>query len=187
MKRNFRHKGSTLLVVMIFLILMSLFAINSFNTSTGNLRIVGNSQARQESIAAAQMAIEKTISTSKFTTEPAAVAALPVTIDIDGDGTTDYSVRMTPAPSCYRARVLKMSELTTAQLRADCGGDSAGYKPGPEGSGGVSSEGAGDSRCADTDWNLRALVSDTKTGTSVAINQGVAVRVDAIDAESSCL
>ncbi|HAL39750.1 MAG TPA: hypothetical protein DCP03_17240, partial [Polaromonas sp.] len=55
------QRGATLLVAMIFLILMSLFAISAFKSSTGNLRIIGNMQSRQEAIAVGQKAIEDTI------------------------------------------------------------------------------------------------------------------------------
>jgi len=70
MNHQSTQRGATLVVALIFLVLMSLFAISAFNSSTGNMRIVGNTQARQESLSAAQLAVEKTISSSNFHTNP---------------------------------------------------------------------------------------------------------------------
>ena len=79
-----RQRGAAMIVALIVLILMSVFAISAFNSSSANLRIVGNMQARQEGISAAQDAIERTISSAAFTIDPAAVAASAVDLDIDG-------------------------------------------------------------------------------------------------------
>ena len=73
-----------------------------------------HSQARQEVVAAAQAATELTLSTPLFTQDPVAVAAGAIPIDIDGDAVPDYQATLTPAPSCYRVRVLKVNELDPA-------------------------------------------------------------------------
>ena len=51
-------------------------------------------------------------------------------------------------------------------------------------SGGVGA--AGNSLCANTEWNVRAEVADARTGAKVAVNQGVAIRVLETDAANSC-
>lgn len=167
-----KQLGATLLVVMIFLILMSLFAISTFTTSTGNLRVVGNMQVKQEGMAAAQQAIEFVISSEMFTTDPVLVSESPVDVDIDGNGTVDYVVRISPKPSCYRVTPVP-----------DC--DS-----GPPASSGVSGTvlvglpGTGvASTCFTREWNVRALVTDPRSGLTVAVNQGVAVP----SSDSTCL
>jgi hypothetical protein len=45
---------------------------------------------------------------------------------------------------------------------------------------------AGDSLCANSEWNVAASVSDPITNTSVTVQQGVAVRVVASDAKNYC-
>ena len=55
MKTPSSQRGATLVLALIFLVLMSLFALSAFNSSSSNLRIVGNTQARQESLATAQV------------------------------------------------------------------------------------------------------------------------------------
>lgn len=181
-----RQQGATLVVAMIFLILMSLFAISAFKGSTGNLRIIGNMQAEQESVAVAQKAIEKTLSSSLFTTNPAAVAATPVAVDIDGNGSNDYTAKLNPQPKCYRTKAIKSTALNPA-LTADL----ACMKSSVVQQGGLdipdAAADAGNSLCANSEWNVGATVEDLRTGTKVTVNQGVAVRVLQTDAANLCL
>ncbi len=179
-----RARGVTLIIALIMMAALGLLAAWAMKSSTTNLRIVGNGQARLESFAAAQAAIEQTISSPLFTQQPAALAALPINIDIDGDGVPDQIARLSPAPACYRLRVVKMSELDAATaadlpcLRSSSA-QNAGIDTG-------SASGGADSLCADSEWNVRAEVSDTATGAKVAVNQGVAVRGLVTDAINSC-
>jgi hypothetical protein len=180
-----RQRGATLVVALIFLILMSLFAISAFNNSNVNIRVVGNMQARQEAVGAAQVALEQTISSPTFSSSPDAVAANPVAVDIDGNGTQDYEVKMIPRPKCFRAKPIKSSELDPA-LAADL----ACMKSGVVSNAGLETPGsttAGNSLCSNSEWNIRAEVTDGRTGAKVAVNQGVALRVLETDATNACL
>jgi hypothetical protein len=180
-----RQRGATLIVALILLVALAMLSVWSFNTSTTNLRVVGNSQARQEVVAAAQGAIEQTISSPLFTQQPAEVAAAAIPIDVDGDGHADYQARLTPPPSCYRVRVLKVNELdpSSASDRA-CLGSSTNPGSGIETVG--SAPPTGDSLCADSEWNLRAVVDDARTNSTGAVNQGIAVRALTTDTANSC-
>lgn len=183
--KKYQH-GVTLAVTMIFLILISLFAVTAFKNSTGNLRIVGNMQSRQESIAVAQKALEQTISSTYFTTNPADVAATPVLVDIDGDGTIDYRATLNPQPHCFRTKAIKSSELNPT-LAADL----SCMKSGTVQLGGLdtpdAAADAGNSLCANSEWNIGAQVVDVRSGTKVVVNQGIAVRVLQTDAANACL
>ena len=186
MKLKSTQQGVTLVIAMIFLILMSLFAVSAFKGSTGNLRIIGNMQSRQESIAVGQKALEQTISSAVFTTNPAAVAATPVTVDIDGNGSVDYTATLNPQPRCYRTKVIKASELDPS-LAADlsCMKSNVVLQGGldtPD-----SAAEAGNSLCANSEWNVGAQVVDQRTGAKVVLNQGIAVRVLETDAVNACL
>jgi len=158
-------------VALIFLVLMSLFAISAFNSSSSNLRIVGNSQARQESLAAAQVAVEVTISSADFATNPAKVAASPVQVDMDGNGATDYTATLTPAPTCTRVRPLKLPDPVPGDPDpfAACR-SSTTLVPG----------------CLDTEWNIRAEVTDSRSNAQLAVHQGVSVGVPALLLPESC-
>ena len=59
-KRN--QSGATLFVALVFLLIMTLYAVSSINMSTVNLRIIGNMQAMKYMDAAAQDAIEQKLS-----------------------------------------------------------------------------------------------------------------------------
>ena len=181
-----RQCGATLVIALIMLMVLALLAIQAFNSSLTNQRIVANTQARAQALAAVQAAIEVTISSSQFSRTPAEVAAIPILIDIDGDGVHKYTVMLSPAPACYRKKVIPVSALDlTAPAFKDrnCLGSS-------QRDFGTDSDQVGanpDSICANTDWNVRAMVTDAATQASVAIDQGVSVRVLTPDADNNCL
>lgn len=186
--RPSRSRGATLVVALIFLVLMSLFAISAFNSSSSNMRVVGGTQARQESQAAAQMALEETISSSEFHTNPAGVAASPVPVDIDGNGTADYSARLTPQPYCYRAvpTALPPAPKRGTDRYREC---RSSIQTNPtfvdDGSGGGAND-ANPLGCADAEWNVRATVTDAATRTTVASSQGIAVTMYQYQVADNC-
>jgi len=77
-----RERGAALFVVMIMMVVMAWFGISALRLSGQNQQIVVNSQARHHATAAAQRAIEQTISSNLFTVDPVAVAATPITSDV---------------------------------------------------------------------------------------------------------
>jgi len=183
--RRDTQRGATLIIALIMLVALAMLSTWAFNGSQMNMRVVGNSQARQEVVGAAQAAIELTISSQLFAADPVAVAASAIPIDVDGDAQADYQVQLTPPPSCYRVRVLKVNELdpTSASDRA-CLGSSGAPNPGIETTG--STPPTGDSLCADSEWNLRAVVNDPRSNAAAAINQGVAIRSLSTDTANAC-
>jgi hypothetical protein len=179
------QRGATLIIALIMLVALALLSAWAFNGSQMNMRVVGNSQARQEVVGAAQAAIELTISSQLFATSPAAVAASAIPIDVNGDSQPDYQVQLTPPPSCYRVRVLKVNELDPGNAgdRA-CLGSSGSPNPGIETAG--STPPTGDSLCANSEWNVRAVVNDPLSNANAAVNQGVAIRSLSTDAQNAC-
>jgi Tfp pilus assembly protein PilX len=93
------QRGATLFVALIFLLIMTLFAITSINMSTVNLRIVGNMQAVKYMDSAAQEAIEQKISSSD--SFASSVGATTVTSTISG---TNFTVNVA-APDCIDSQV----------------------------------------------------------------------------------
>jgi len=183
-KTGRQQRGVTLIVALIMLVALAMLAVWGFNTSTTNLRVVGNTQARQEALSAAQGAVEQTISSPLFIQNAAAFNNAVIPIDVDGDGNTEYDAVLTQ-PGCYRARVLKVNELDPA-LASDrsCLGSSSAHNSGIEVEGAASP--TGDSLCADSEWNVRAVVTDARTNASVAVNQGISVRSLSTDTENNC-
>lgn len=181
-----RQRGAALFVVLILLVVMAWFAVSTFRLSSQQVQIVGNMQTRQEALAAAQRAIEETISTSLFAQDPVAVAATPITTDVDNDGTVDYTALLSPRPSCYRTRTIKTAELdvTNPKDRVCLQSSGSGGNPFVEQPGGAVS--AGNSECANAEWDVAAQVDDPRSETSVAIHQGVGLRMITADASNFC-
>jgi len=154
------QRGSTLLVALIMLVLLTLTAVSAINSTTTSLQMVGNAQFTEEANAAAQQAIENVISSNGFeTTAPA-----PQNIDINNDGTADYTVTFSPAPQCISVKAVTVGDPGVPTICA-------------------SSIGA---VCFWTEWDIRAVVSDAKTGASVNLHQGVKTIAGLNAAVASC-
>jgi hypothetical protein len=180
-----RQRGATLFVVVVILIAVAWFAMTGFRISGQHLQLVGNDQAQRHVAAAAQRAIEQTISSNAFTKDPAAVAAAPIHTDVDGDGTDDFTATLAPAPKCYRVRAIKTSELDVAlagdrQCLISSGGNGVLIeRPG-------AAPPSGDSLCANSEWNVAAAVAEPGSGATVTVHQGVGIRVAKTDAKNFC-
>jgi Tfp pilus assembly protein PilX len=192
MKPRISERGVTLIVVLIFLVMLTLFSISAFKASTSNARATASLEIRQEATAAAQAAIEDTISSSNFVLPTATAASSAITV-----GRSTYTVTVTPPVRCAKIRQLPITELpkdpatglpTTPWKRCDSG--EAG-KPTGGISGGSFVEGGttttqGKSFCVETVWSLQANVNDTKTNTTVQVNQDVAVPYSIGESRDKC-
>ena len=174
--------GSALIVAIMFLLLLSTLALAALRSSTSNVQIVGNMQARQEAQAAAQMLIEQTISTDEFARNPAGLKTVAkVETDVNGDGTAEATAVLAEVPKCLRVKAVPLADLDPANpADAICfGSASIGNLSG----GGGAPAG---SLCADTEWQLVSNGSDPKSGASVTIRQGVTVRREIIGLNGYC-
>ncbi len=179
-----RQGGAILIVVLILLMVLGLSAVWAHNGSSANLRIMSNTQARQEALSAAQSSLERVISTTLFSSAPDTVAATPLMVDVDGDGQSDYTAQVSPAPSCYRVKSIKNSDLDPdTESDRSCMGSGTAQNAGIEGLSGTTS---GDSLCTDSEWNVRVTVSDPRSKAFVAVNQGIKIRGPKTDAASAC-
>lgn len=183
------QRGMTLLVGLIMLVLMTMIALTTFNVGKTNQAIVGNMQHRNEGIAAAEMAVEMAVSTTKFFDTPNAVFTPTancttnnaICIDANGDGKTDFTVSLTPAPACLTARVIMNSELDLSKPEdLDC-------TTGVGQSYGVAGAATGESLCAESKWEINAEAEDLQTSTKVSVTQGFGVRIPAATVTTACL
>lgn len=161
-----RQKGATLLIGLIMLVLLTLMAITSFNLGKSNLQIVGNMQFRNETVRAAEEAVEAAISTPGSVT-----VASTSNIDVNADGTPDVSVTITP--TLQQAFVRKNSELKENVASDVACGLQAGQTFGVVGSA------TGNSLCAATLYDLKVVATEAATSTSVELHQGVSIQVPA--------
>jgi hypothetical protein len=157
--RRARQRGATLIIGLILLVLISLIVVNAVTLSSSNLKAVGNMQARDESVAAAGQAIEKFISAPFYNS----VGTQTFAVDINGDGTNDYSVVLAQ-PVCVgwkQAAVAAPSDVempTTMQFAAE-------YQ---------------------TDWDIKGTVTDGATGASVEVHEGVRKRLSQTQKDTVC-
>jgi len=170
--RQRRQAGSTLLMGLIMLVLLTLMGLASINSATGNLKVVGNMQYQQEAIGAAQSAINKVLSKASYFSDPT-TAPTSDTVDMNGDGITDYSVTL--AQPC----ILATKTLTAAELAA---GDSECITSSSVKSGGLMSTAgtATSTDCATVTWRLTATVDDVSTSAKVTLVQATQQKMDRI-------
>src|SRR6266550_9612093 len=86
-----KQRGTSLFVGLIMLILLTLLGISAFQSSNTNLKIVGNMQVRQETLAAAQTATEQVLSDKAFINPATPPAAATVALN-----NASYTVNFTP-------------------------------------------------------------------------------------------
>ena len=158
MPKQVRQRGATLVVALIVLTLITLLVVNAFTLSSSNLKAVGNMQARDESVAAANQAIELVISSS-FTDAP---VAQEVNVDINKDGTNDYTVAIA-LPKCIKAIEVPNPDKCDENLKALCAENNW-----------------------HTEWDVQATVGDAASGASVVVNQGVRVKLTNSQKTSVC-
>ena len=168
------QRGSTLLVGLIMLVLLTLHALAAYTTSTVQLRIVGNMQRRQDAQAAANLALGQVLDSSEFVMHPHQVAATPLDIDTNGDHASDY--RVTVTPTCTAVTPLRTRDLDPGMPEDfQC---MAGTAFG------------GASLCSVSHWNLQAVAVTAPdapaTGVRTEINQGAMVRIDTGEATTLC-
>jgi Tfp pilus assembly protein PilX len=143
------QNGATLIVGLIMLVLITLIVLSAYTFSSSSLKSVGNMQVREEAIAAANLAIEQVIA-SPFTDAP---TAQEINVDINKDGTNDFVV-MVEAPTCIKALTASSPGNTQLGFNTDAAGGAW-----------------------NTEWDINSRVTDTATGASVQIRQGVRVRL----------
>ena len=181
-----QQRGIALFIGLVMLVLLTLFALVTFNLGKSSLQIVGNFQARNEAVAAAQEAIETVVSTSKITqTDPTAAASVivpgcgnvanTVCVDVNGDGTKDATVTIKGRgtdnnPSCLKKQVIANAQLDLSTIDGlNCTASRLTF--------GVSGAPTGNSLCNEGLYEIVATTTDSVTGASVTVIEGVGVRV----------
>jgi len=189
-----RQSGTTLVIGMIMLVLMTLLAVTSFNLGRGEFQIISNMQFQSEAASAAQMALEQVVSGLKFTTTPDQVFTTPCTgpnticYDTNGDSKNDVVVTIKsrgadpsqPQPRCIVARIIRNQMLTLTKA------EDLGCVAGATQSFGVAGATTGDSLCADTVWDVQAEAVDMVTQAKAVITEGIGVRIAADNITNSC-
>jgi Tfp pilus assembly protein PilX len=170
-----KQAGATLVIGMIMLVLVTLFVLAAINMSTTNLRVMGNEQARNEAIAAAQQAVEQVTSVDFTKNPPTTTSPITVSVDVNGDNTADYTASVSAA--CLNSVPVKVTELNPDDVTNDgpCYLSTSSSTSGMPGA-----TGSGDSLCSATQWDVNASVTDATantTGAAVTLHQGISKRI----------
>lgn len=153
-----RQRGAALVVSLIMLVLITVLVVTALNLGSANFRAVSNTQFRDQAIAAANAAIQTRVG-STFDQLPI-MTRIPV--DIDNDGTPDYSVAVTP--TCISAAVAESAEQSSVQLPISMSLASTW----------------------NTVWDIAAAVTDVNTGASMNIRAGVRVLLSQAERDTAC-
>lgn len=174
-----RQHGAVMLVALILMVMMLLVAISSFNMGRQNTIIAGNMQQKAEVVSAANQTVETVISTTTFITNPnAAIAGNEAVYDVNGDGTGDITVTLSPAPCVKKTQPIKNAELSVTNANDVACSVGANQNLGVEGAS------TGDSLCSNSVWEINAVASDNVTGASTTVTTGVGVRIATDDANN---
>jgi len=169
--RRQSQRGTSLLVGMIMLVLLTLLALSAWQSSNGNLRVVGNMQVREETLAAAQTATEQAVSSPTFIKTPPA----DVVVNLNG---ADYTVKFDPPPAC-----VSVVDIPSEDLDPKNADDLKCIPSGVVTESGVFVSGIPlpPSYCSNTRWAVTAAVKDPSLSAPApavtTLEQGVAVRV----------
>ena len=193
-----RHsqRGVTLVVGMIMLVLITLLVLAGFHLGRNNLDIVGNAQQRNDALGAAQQTIEAAVNSRLLTATPGSVFPTPCSgwpdntlcYDVNGDGSNDVVVQLTPTPTCVRAQIIPLTQLSFPPGDDQICRNMVQQCHGQEGCS------TGNSGCANSVWDIRALaqnlapngISPANQGPTAIVDQGIATRIGANDVETSC-
>lgn len=142
-----RQRGTTLLIALIFLVILTLFAVSGMNTGVINLRTANNAQLMMEAEYAAQQQIEAVINSVTPFVVGSLGTATTTNVDVNGDSVTDFVV-VTQPPICLS------------------------MVPAP----GYSYEFAA-SAPKDSVWQVTATASDSTFGATSTLRQGIKIRL----------
>ena len=160
--KNNRERGAiTVFVTIVMLLLITVLVLGAFAISSSNMRAVGNVQMREEAIAAANLVIERRLS-SDFTAAPTAVLDEVINIADDPNSPTDYLVD-SQAPVCVRATEVLVTSSSSVSLPGMTFG--SGW---------------------DTVWELDSTARNVATGASARVVQGVRVQLTDTQRNSRC-
>lgn len=149
-----RQRGTTLLIVLIMLVVLTLLAVAGMRMSNSSLQIVGNMQARNFADNVAQRTIEDVMNTiAPFNAPTAAVTLRTGATTVSASPGTPVSL---PSPAGVQVTV----SARTCLFSAPASGYSAVSSITPE----------------DNLWEFTVTVQDTFTQSNASITQGAKIR-----------
>lgn len=164
--RRQAQRGVVLLITLIMLVVITLFVMSMVRLGNTNAAIVGNMQAQKGVDAEAQQALEMALNHFQFfddASQEKNAWATPSTSSLDyATLWTDYPAAGATAAPATRADDIKVYRPQCLYFEPATGYSAlSGVAP------------------QDTYWDMQASASDSKTGASTEIHQGVQIRLPA--------
>lgn len=181
-KLRSKQQGVTLIIGMIFLVILTLAALASFNLGKLNFVVTSNMQQRSESVRAVEQVLDEIVDNDQIKLSSAALFGSGNTraIDINGDGTTDVTVTVA-TPVCRKIQVIKQATLDLS--KADDLGCSAGVV---SSAAGIENATTADSLCSDVVWEVTATGVQAWETAKVVSVVGIGQRGSTNDASKAC-
>ena len=194
-----RQSGMVLVVGMVMLLMLTLVAVSVIRMAGRHSQVVDNAQVRSEASAAGHYALDLVLNEPASTWDDLKTAnGRSIAVNLGTLGSSDSranSINVAVANmTCKRARVIKNVELVKHSgsvayvdpADASCfgGGSNTGLTiVDPDAIGSPT----GDSNCGTVLYEVQARVADSKLlDATASVVQGVEVRTDIADLESSC-
>ena len=190
------QRGVTLAIGMIMLVLITLLVLAGFHLGRNNLDIVGNAQQRNDALGAAQQTIEAAVNSPLLTESPGSIFPTPcagwpdntLCYDVNGDGTNDVVAQLTPTPTCVRAQVIQLTQLSLSAPNDQACRNQVQQCFGQE------SCASNNSACANSVWDIRSVAQNLAPGGTTAasqgptavVDQGIGTRIAANQVATSC-
>lgn len=188
-----KERGATLLVTLVFLLIFAALTAAIYRNSLSSAQAIGNMQWRNESISAANDAIDRLLSNADFAKNPTLVTETvnktPFAYDANGDGVNDIQVSFPEVtidgvtragPRCVRAEPIPNKDLDPlVEEDRNCLGSAdpnLGFSQATLVGTGSRPTAGSSSVCANTEWTVTVRATDALTNTSVDVVQGVGVR-----------
>lgn len=163
-----KQHGATLVTALVMLVVLTLLVLSAIRSSTTNLRIAGNMQMQGEIVEAAQQAAEQVISYN-FPANPTAAVSAASSAQI---GNATYTT--TVSAVCTGSKPVPNN---TPNIPPQCISSSTAGNTGIIFVSGVTLTGT--SWCLAQQWDVKADATDSRTGATATVHQGVSLYVDA--------
>ena len=166
------ESGAVLFIALVFLVLLTLMALTTFNLSKGTQQIIGNMAARNTTFQVALQTSETAISTNRLVHHPNdlfGTGSNNVAVDVNGDQKTVINASV-DAPQCISIQQVVDNKLDLGNERdLECANSAKNGL-----------------FCYDVVFQFNSRATDPVTKATSAVTQGASVRSQPASARNIC-
>ncbi len=166
------ERGTVLFIALVFLILLTVMALTTFNLSKGTQQIVGNVASRSQTFQVALQTSEAVITTNRLVHHPTDLfgnGANTVSVDVNGDQKTVISATVDP-PQCISIQQVAGNKLDLGTERdLECANSAKS-----------------DLFCYDVLFQFATRATDSVTNATSSVGQGASIRSQPASARNIC-